>query len=61
MGILREKKGRQDIIELGKDTDSHLCKKLGGKKIEGTCAIVTSYNEDGDIVVRRVASAEESP
>ena len=45
-----EKKSRQDILKLGKDTDAHVCRRLGGKEIDGRCVVVeTGIGEDGDI------------
>ena len=46
----KEQGGRQDILKLGKDTDAQVCKRLGGKEVDGRCVVVeTGIGEDGDI------------
>ena len=50
LGGKKEKGDRQDILKLGKDTDAHVCRRLGGKEVEGHCVVVeTGVGEDGDI------------
>ena len=49
-GGKKEKDSRQDILKLGKDTDAQVCKRLGGKEVDGRCVVVeTGVGEDGDI------------
>lgn len=45
---------REDIIELGKDTDPAVCERLGGKKgSDGVCRIIhAGVGEDNDVHIR---------
>ncbi len=47
---------REDILELGKDTDALTCEKLGGKVgSDGRCRVVSSgINENGDVTMKVV-------
>lgn len=47
---------REDILELGKDTDPLTCERLGGKVgTDGKCRVVLSgIGEDGDVHVKVV-------
>ena len=47
---------REDILELGKDTDALVCEKLGGKiGSDGKCRVVTSgVGEDGNVHMKVV-------
>ena len=50
----REKKETKDVILLlGKDTDPEICKRLGGRKIDGRCVVVeTGIGDDGDVFLK---------
>lgn len=56
MSLLGNKKStvREDIIELGKDTDAQTCERLGGKKgSDGVCRLIDAgVLEDGDVHIR---------
>ena len=44
------KEMKADIIDLGKDIDPEVCKRLEGKEVDGRCVVVeTGVGEDGDI------------
>ncbi len=47
---------REDIIELGKDTDAATCERLGGKKgSDGVCRVIhAGVGEDNDVHIRAV-------
>lgn len=47
---------REDIVELGKDTDPAICRRLGGKiGSDNICRIIDSgVGEDGDVHVKVV-------
>ena len=53
----RKEKGRQDIVEIGKDIDARTCEtEMGGKKgSDGVCRVVKSgMDEHGDIHIKVV-------
>lgn len=55
----KEQGGRQDILKLGKDTDAQVCKRLGGKEVDGRCVVVeTGVGEDGDIHLKILKDRE---
>lgn len=42
-----------DLVALGKDTDPEICKRLGGRKINGRCVVVeTGIGDDGDVFLK---------
>lgn len=47
---------REDIVELGKDTDPATCVRFGGKKgSDGICRLIDAgVGEDGDVHIRVV-------
>lgn len=52
---------REDIVELGKDTDAQTCERLGGKKgSDGVCRLIDAgVGEDGDVHIK--VSRNNSP
>lgn len=60
-GGKKEKDGRQDILKLGKDTDAQVCKRLGGKEVDGRCVVVeTGVGDDGDIHLKVLKDRDTS-
>lgn len=58
-GGKKEKDGRQDILKLGKDTDAQVCKRLGGREVDGRCVVVeTGIGDDGDIHLKVLKDRE---
>ncbi|MBE3141937.1 MAG: hypothetical protein IMZ53_15280 [Thermoplasmata archaeon] len=55
--------GRQDILELGKDTDAQTCERLGGTMgTDGKCRIVhAGVGEDGDVHLKVTKRSGQSP
>lgn len=52
--------GRQDIVELGKDTDANVCTRLKGKLgSDGICRLVeTGLGTDGDIHIKPIVNRD---
>lgn len=55
--------GRQDIVELGLDTDAAVCEKLGGTLgSDKKCRLVTSgVQEDGDVHLKVTKKSGQAP
>lgn len=62
-GGKKENSGRQDIIELGKDTDAIVCEKLGGTiGTDGKCRVVhAGVGEDGDVHLKSTKRSGQAP
>jgi len=56
----RDKYGRQDIVELGKDTDPQICRDWQGREgKDGLCRVITTKEEDG-IHIRPVSDKDKA-
>jgi len=59
----KENSQRQDIVELGLDTDAAVCEKLGGTLgSDKKCRLVVSgVQEDGDVHVKVTKRSGQAP
>jgi len=56
-----KKETRQDLLKLGKDTDAQVCKRLGGKEVDGRCVVVESgVHEDGEIHLKVLRDKDDA-